>query len=300
LAKNDLSDEEVDRLLKTMDDDDYEEPPSESETTTTKEPKHSLRRTSAKRDEFPIPGKHINLSTNPAAKQRLLELSEYIQESGNYLTTRDEFCALNIQLNAECLIAPAFRPRPKLQASKHDEMRTTLQRDLIVIDCNWLHARNEHILEPEKKYRRLLVGSKDFSFDEAWDFANLEWTNDHRATNVLNLSTAQQCQMMSLRGTAVADRAARALGGQLKSGKKVKGAIVAIKQKINDWGCNDIRARKLFDDYVQLWLARELLGSAGSLNQISMLHGLMRGQRPLNGKTISDKLKRLDREITRV
>lgn len=226
--------------------------------------------------------------------ERLTALMEELREHGDYRRVRDEYCCLSILLNSQGAIAPAFRPLPKTGKRKGSHVFLEIHRDHVVIDCHWLYCKKLMVKARDVEFRSMFDTAHPFPFGLAWMYAKKNWKSTHRADQALGLTTYQQSQTVTMRGSIVAGRYHAALKGDRG---RVHAKIGAVKQGLNEWCERDRRVIPHYEDYLNLWLARELLGADAAIHQIAELFSLMTGDKPRDDKTIRCKLEKMDRHI---
>lgn len=227
---------------------------------------------------------------------RLAELIAEWDAHKDYMLIRDEYCTLSVALNHEGLQAPAFRPSPTIPflTKNRRESDNCLHKDRIVIECHWLRCRHELVLPRDEKYQPLFDVVESFSFSLAESFACKNWSNKHRADEALILTTWQQSQLSSMQGDVVQQRRKAAEEGFGRGADRVPPTIVLIKRSMREWCKKDKRIIPYRKSYEDLWLARELLDSGASMNDIAKLGAMISGVPPSSERVVRDKLKRLD------
>ena len=226
-------------------------------------------------------------------RDRLSSISDEFRAHGDYHRIRNDYCQISILLNLEGLWAPAFRSRLKPKAARGNSVYMEIHRDQVVIDCHWLHSMKERVKARDEEFRPLFDHNHEFPFTVAWDFSNKPWKREHRAGMALPLTARQQCQLETLREKFVRDRFESALGGGMKTRGRTPPKISALRQQLGAWGERNKNIIRHLDDYEHLWLARELLGTEGTVRQISELYALIAGIPQKDDKTVSGKLKTL-------
>jgi hypothetical protein len=231
---------------------------------------------------------------------RMTRLVVDCKAHGDYMLIRDEYCSLAVALNREGLMAPAFRPAPIIPKLKERRTATNmmLHRDSLVIDCHWLHCRCENVYPRDDEHKPLFDIAAPFQFELAASFACKVWSKLHRADEAFVLTTWQQCQMRTMKGVDVSDRLVAAKNSSGRGEYRVRPKIVSVKRAMREWCNRDKRLIPLRQCYEDLWLARELLGTSGSMTEIALLGGFITGVRPSNERTVRGKLKRLDEHMT--
>jgi hypothetical protein len=235
--------------------------------------------------------------TNP--RQRLDILIEELCTHRDYHRIRDEYCQMSILINLEGVIAPAFRPQPKVSATKGNPIYFEIHRDQLVIDCHWLHCKGERITVRDTELRHLFDRAHEFPFGQAWAFAKQKWKSQHRVDEVLHLTIRQQCQLVTLHSKQVADRLERATKSTKPHGVRLPPKLAAVRQQLNEWGERSPRVVMHLKDYEHLWMASELLGVGAPPKHVAELFALAIGK-SLDEKTVRDKLKNLNGHIVGV
>lgn len=215
----------------------------------------------------------------------------------DYPRIQPEFIRLSMLLNEQRLLAPAFRPRPKVGLPKGHLTFMAIHHDQIIIDCHWLHCRNEAVVPRDEHMQPLFDLSKPFSLDLAREFAEQGWTRKHRIEQLLVLTPRQQCQLATLRGKTIDGRFEAALKGIGKGHARIQPKITAVRLELYEWAERNKGVRRLLKDYESLWLARELLGNAAPIRQIAELFALISGRPKLDDKTVRGKLETLEKHI---
>lgn len=226
---------------------------------------------------------------------RLKELLAKLHVHKNYSLIRHEFVGLSILLNNQRLLAPAFRPQPKLGLVKGSPIYMDIHRDQVGIDCHWLYCRREHVATRDEELRPLFDLNEIFPFDLAREFAEQIWTKKHRIEQLLVLTPRQQCQLATLRGQNVEGRFKAALKGLGKGHSRVPPKVTAVRLQLYEWAERNKGVRRLLKDYENLWLAIELLGNAAPIRQVAELFSLISGKPKLDDKTVKGKLETLDK-----
>ena len=245
---------------------------------------------------FPVESIHaLTAMIDPST--RLAELFDELAGHRDYLTIRREFCMLSILSNLHKAIAPAFRPQPKIGQPKGSAVYFELHRDQLVIDLHWLHTMAERVEVRDAPLRHLFNSSDDFPFNLAWSFAKEKWKSGHRVEEVLYLTPRQQCQLVTLKGTAVAARLNRVTDSTKQAGVRLPPKIAAVRRQLNEWAERDVRIEKHLPDYEALWMVRELLGAGAMAKHVAEIFAVATG-RTLDVKTVRDKLKTLDKQVT--
>lgn len=222
--------------------------------------------------------------------------SQLLENVDQYLVIRESFCALSLELNNRKLLAPAFRPNPIIPygLKDHSEAQLTIQRDRIVIDCHWLHCRDERVTTSEIKWKGLLDPKRDFQYEKVCEFASTSLKNEYRADAILRLTPRQQFQLVALRGNKAIEQFSKLTKSIREKGKpRVPPRLETIELGINNWCEKDSRVEKYHSQYLSIGKSTELLGEGASIKQIAELTGLMLGQKPLSESTMRSKLHNL-------
>ena len=233
--------------------------------------------------------------------ENLDSLSQTANKMDQYLISREAYCALSVELNSRGLVAPAFRPSPTIPYLKNARKpsHTLIQRDRIVIDCHWLHARREIVYLSESKWRGILNMSKDFSFERVSEFASQKIKNEYRATAIMGLTKRQQLQMLALRSEEMQELYGNLYKSIREPGKKRQPPkLELIEMAINQWCEANSRMTQHRSQYVALAKAIELTGKS-SPAQLGELMGLMLGVPPLAESTVRQKIIKLRKVLVK-
>jgi hypothetical protein len=225
-------------------------------------------------------------------------LSKTADKINQYLFSRNAFCALSIELNNRKLIAPAFRPSPTIPkiVKQYSDAYLAIQRDRLVIDCHWLHSRNEKVSVTENKWRGLLDSRKDFQYEKIYEFVCTSIKNEYRADGTLRLTRRQQCQLAALRGNKTRMQFDKLTTSDREKGKpRTPPRLEVIELGINHWCEIDRRVEKYRPQYFAIAKATELLGDGATAGHIGELTGLILGEKPLSERSILAKWNKLKR-----
>ncbi len=237
----------------------------------------------------------------PHPEKHLVDLMGIYTRSRRYSDIREHFCAASIALNTAGLWAPAFReqptPRPKAAGKGPEDLQ--LHRDRVVIDMHWLWARRSPVGTAKPPYSMLLNGDSVFDFDLASAFAAENWTSHERATEKFSLSYTVQWQLATVKSAQHAEEHRIILDGGRHEGKRVASRSSTVGAAIADWAELNHRIRGHERVHLNLWVAREMLGSYKSAERIGQLAGLMAGTPALERSTVRRKLEALDRRLSR-
>lgn len=224
--------------------------------------------------------------------------SQLLENVGQYLVIRETFCALSLELNNRKLLAPAFRPNPTIPygLKEHSKTQLAIQRDRVVIDCHWLHCRNERVTASEIKWKDLLDLKRDFQYEKVCEFASESIKNEYRADAILRLTPRQQFQLVALRGNKAVNQFSKLTKSIREKGKpRVPPRLETIELGINNWCEKDCRIEKYHSQYLAIGKSTELLGEEASIKQIAELTGLMLGEEPLSESTMRTKIKKIEK-----
>jgi hypothetical protein len=230
-------------------------------------------------------------------KRELTTLCREALSHKNYATVRARYCQLSMRMNLQGMLAPGFRPQPRIGASKGDPTYMLVHRDQLVIDYHWLHATRVALSPTELEHALLLDQDVAFDFEAAWRLTGNKQKKSFRATEALCLTRFQQCQTRTLHSPEVSATLDGITGGWRASEGKTNSKLAKAKRAIGQWIERDSRIADQQYSYVCLWQAREMLGAGASKQLIADLHALMLGESALDRTTIRDKLKRLDKGI---
>ncbi|QIL83410.1 hypothetical protein G7047_28280 [Diaphorobacter sp. HDW4A] len=261
--------------------------------TVASEPGCVLARCSV--DQFPLCGLVDGLSADEDALGMLKSLCGQIRAGIDYRKIRLEICIQSIRLNLAGTIAPAFRPAVKGAGDFNDPIHRLIHRDRQVVDLHWCYSRRMEFSPTEIQYTALFEDCESFDFQSAWELSGKKWSKDFRATEALCLTPFQQCQLVVLRSEELVKREKALDEGRRGRGGAGHSKRSIAKRVIAEWAESNRRIAPHRRDYELLWLARELLASAATMKSIAQLHALMCGGDPLDPKTVSDKMKKLDR-----
>ena len=224
------------------------------------------------------------------------KISQISKRLDKYLVIRNVFLDLSIELNSRGLIAPAFRPFPTIprRIKKFSETHRAIQRDRVVIDCHWLHSRNERVSISENKWRGLLDTRRDFQYEKVAEFASTSITNEYRADGTLRLTPRQQCQLVAIRGNRTREQFDKLVTNEREKGKpRTPPRLELIELAINHWCERDCRVEKYRLQYFAIAKAVELLGNGATAKHIAELTGLILGEKPLSERSILAKRNKL-------
>ncbi|MDO8715122.1 MAG: hypothetical protein Q7K13_11745, partial [Polynucleobacter sp.] len=239
------------------------------------------------------------LATGMSNEERLRRLVSVWTVDRDYMAIREEYCRLSIALNNECLLAPAFRPTPKITkiSGKRTAADLSLHQDQLVIDCHWLHCRREIIIAQHEEYQPIFDLDGPFPFELAAAFACKKWSKKFRSDEVLSLTAWQQFQLQALQGEAIRNRRNASGNGFGMGTGRVQSPISTVRQALREWSRKDRRIIKHQKIYEDLWLARALLSPGASINDIRHLGAMASGVVALNERTVRDKLQKLDKRM---
>jgi hypothetical protein len=262
--------------------------PGEPDTTTAAPPMGL--------DRFPVSNLHEVPAFDDPGRE-LAALCRALQVHRDYLAVRDLYCQLSIRMNLQGAIAPAFRPRPRVEAPKGADIHMRLHRDRLVIDYHWCHAKRIPLSPTDAGHAHLHDLETDFDFTSAWVLTGRNQTPKYRAAEALCLTPLQQCQTMKLHSQELCERLVRIYGVYRKSKGNTHSPLAKATTAIGKWAERDPRIEPYKVSYEKLWLAQEMLGADGIVQSIAELHALMLGAQPLARKTVADKLKRLTKNV---
>ena len=211
------------------------------------------------------------------------------------------YCDLSLALNNAGLWAPAYRPTlkiPRLQRDRNASHRDLL-RDRITFDLHWMHRRGFLPLTGDARIADLLDPAHPFDFATAREFAERKWTLDYR-NEIVSLTPQPDAELGMLRSARMRDLMRECLEGSRPiAGTRLPPKIAAVRQVLVQWSAREPRIKAHVQSYLDLWLARELLGEAATRRSIAELAALMRGTTPKHERTASDQLAKLDRLLRR-
>ena len=247
---------------------------------------------------FPIPGPSLYGEwASEDIINNLRSITEMAKGVDDYLFARELYSALSIELNHRGLIAPAYRPIPIIPKSvkKYSEAHLAIQRDRLVIDCHWLHARKEWVSISENKWRGLLDLKKEFQYEKVSEFASASIKNEYRADAILRLTLRQQCQLAALRGNQTRKQFDALVKSIREDGMRTPPKLELIERAINHWCEMDCRLEKYRSQYFAIAKSIELLGESATAKQVAELTGFMLGEKPLSESAIRSKQKKLEK-----
>lgn len=250
--------------------------------------------------DFPtIHGSRLSASTEEAL-DLLVQACHELARYGDYAAMRDRICQLQIELNEYGLLAPSFRPRPKKSRPVGSKKSFTagdlaIHRDLIVIDCHWLHARKVRVCvsSGDMLYQPLFIHAKPFDYELAWRFANENWRNDTRVDSALRLPKLLQYQLAALRCDDIAKDLEKLRVGTRKGGRLLQSPLDRVCVALQEWCDDDPRVESQFRVYEAIYQAHWLLGPSAKTTTLADLAGLMQGKEALNPRTLQGKLEKL-------
>ncbi|MDE2175946.1 MAG: hypothetical protein KGJ54_11770 [Betaproteobacteria bacterium] len=234
-------------------------------------------------------------------REQFVALLKELIKHRDYQRVRERLLDLSMQLNMAGEWAPAFRPYPKIpkMRAKHEPWHSTLQRNLQVIDCHWLHSRRFSVYPRDPEFLDLFDGDQPFDMELAETFAAKVWKTQHRVDEALGLTTFQQAQLCALRGNGILQRRQDMFHGSGSGASRVQPTQGRFRRAMGVWCEQNPRMKSQQEAYQALWEARELLGVGAPMSQISQLAAwkLGDGSSPLADKTVRDKLGNLDRRL---
>jgi hypothetical protein len=174
-----------------------------------------------------------------------------------------------------------------------------LHRDRLVIDMHWLWCRNASLagLMPQGIFAHLLDPTVDFDFEAVERYAGQSLASKERSTEHIGISPEVQWQLAAIKSRDQADTHRAIFDGGRDATGRVHSTRSAVMAGIASWALRSpgIRAEKQV--YLDLWVARKMLGTKAPAWQIAELGGLMSGTSPLEKSTVRQKLKRLDTNV---
>lgn len=244
--------------------------------------------------------------TDPTRHEDLMDeletLAQECRKPDDYLRIRERYCEVSFALNVHGLWAPAFRPEIPIPREKSDRQpaHQLVQQDRVVIDCHWLHCKKCRVEPTEARWRPLFKGGKDFPLVLAEEFASRGIPGEYRAEAILQLTHPQQVQLRALRGKAVQGMFESIKHSARVDGRRIPPRLEVIALAINRWAEKDRRVASEREKYMAHAKAHELLKPASPTRQeIASLAGLIRGVPALSGRTASDLLKKIERELAK-
>jgi hypothetical protein len=231
------------------------------------------------------------------ALKAMANLCKQLLTHKDYLRVRDDYCRHSITLNLIGELAPGWRSQLKAGAGWGNAIHEVIHRDQVVIDLHWCHATKMPLMPQDAGHVALFNDNENFPFDLAWELAGRKWKGTYRAAEVLCLTTLQQSQLLKLRGPELLACLDGIDSGWHKSEGKSASKMATVNRQVSQWAERDKRIQPRRDDYVKLWLARELLGRDTPCQQTAELHALMVGGEVRDRTTIRDMLKSLDKHV---
>lgn len=300
--------DDLDDLLDLVDDDPLvDTDPSTGRPTTSATPCQDLHSHSDTREEVRHPGdgRTTSVSIQPLPADPRAELAALVREyraAERYTANiQKRYCDLSLALNETGLWAPAYRPTltiPHLQRDRK-HWHKDLLRDRIIFDLHWMHRRRFNPPTGDTRIADLLNPEHPFDFALAREIAARSWRRDYR-TEVMSLTPQQDAELGMLRSSRMRELTRDCMeGNRPTAGKRTPPKIAAVRAALVRWAAREPRIKTHFQSYLDLWLARELLGESATRRSISELAGLMSGSAPKHERTASDQLAKLDRKLGR-
>lgn len=242
----------------------------------------------------------------PASPQsiefHLSRLNALIKEEKllGYGLIRDEFVSVNLAMNLDRKVAPAFRPamraKPKVSGAAMGSDAKLMVRDRIIIDLHWLSLTQQQPTFRDAEFSGMFTCG--FDFETAEEFACQNWTLTHRAEQALPLIEFEMAQLDALVTTEFLQRRALIHDGKLSDGSKRLPLKSLLRATIRSAAGADSRLGQSIESYVDLGVARALM-PLGTLKQLSEVLSLMRGSKRESESTIARRCERLDRYLDR-
>jgi hypothetical protein len=166
-------------------------------------------RPSACKQRYSFP---LGLVWHPEATTAVLEARLNDLLTAPYTEIRDEYCAINIELNlrskVEAVKSPRFRirrkPRPRRKGESYPAADALLSNDTQVIDLHWLHQIGRRSAHDTLAAQALRSGVFDFA--AASEFACRRGAVENKV-GWIGLGLHEQWQLASLASTAVRSHA---------------------------------------------------------------------------------------------
>lgn len=230
---------------------------------------------------------------------QLNELIQEFQRHKDYTLVRERYMQLSVELNLQKCLAPAGRENPAISSGKPrgDQFHIDVFVDQIVIDCHWLHT-NQHPIDFQRndvRYKEIFNAQHPFDFDLARDFAQQNWSRNHRAVETMFLPPHLQMQLAALRSKELQE-AYKALQTKRK-GLDTQSRLATFKQEFRLWQHRDPRVKDAAT-YQTLWEVHMVLGSSTTPKMLAELTALLTGKPLLTGKTVAEKLKKLQKHTS--
>lgn len=252
----------------------------------------------------PLP---IDLSgvTHESLASRSIELASQFRRNRDYQTIREEFVKTSLALNQFGLLAPVFRDQPRLPYQRSQwKAYTSLLIDQIVIDCHWLHCRGELVQPRWPELKAMFASAGGFDCDAiANQLAAKGWSCDFRVQELIYVNNRQQTQLMQLRSQVMKKRFRALIEGEREidcdgRSSRTKAKVSPVRMAINNWADGNHRVRGHEDMYESIWVAMNLLGPKAKHKEIADLAALRCGVKPLNPRTVADKITVLQKVLT--
>lgn len=248
----------------------------------------------------------ITGETQQSLANLLTDLTRTYRDTKNYWNVRNDFVRTSLALNQLGLMAPAFRDQPRIPYIKKDRnpAHQQLLIDQIIIDCHWLHCREERINPRWPELRSMFAPGSVFDCQVVSNrIAERNWSSDFRTNELFLLPRRQQVQLVQLRTNEHKENHRRLMEGSMgfeSSGTRIRerAKVVPVRAAINEWASRTHQIRGHEEAYEALWLATQLLGPDASNPQIAELAALQHGTAPLNPRTVAGKRKQLERVLT--
>lgn len=253
---------------------------------------------------YPVLPLSLDGITNESLVERSIQLASQFRRDRDYNAIRAEFLRVSLALNQLGMLAPVFRDQPRMPYKKAEQEKyTQLLIDQIVIDLHWLYCRKERLLPRWPELKSLLQHADSFDCNEvAAQLGGRRWSCDFRVNELITVCPRQQAQLMQLRSKQMKERFRVLLEGQTeweggKPTKRTKAEVSAVRMAIASWADSNYRVRGQEEVYESIWLAMRLLGSKAKPKEIASLAALRCGVKPLDRKTMTDKIVILRRVL---
>lgn len=221
-----------------------------------------------------------------ALRWELLRLTIEIDRHGCYEVFREEFCAINMQLNLMRTLAPRFRAYPTADIAKPDIARL-IGLDLQVIDLHWC----AHTDFSSTRLPKFFFKENKFCSERASRFVTTSLSVAENAA-LLNLTETMQWQCALLQSIELKEKWGRILYGSVQPTFRSLGIAQvehAISEAIPGIGCVHaadmaaaLMARQIAGPYIlkTTWFLSLILG-CGRRSPHSVARSILRAEKRL-------------------
>lgn len=231
-----------------------------------------------------------------AKLKQLLSLAFHETPAIGYSAIREEYCAINIEMNLRQRHAPQFRPMEKLNKIPANDDEILMARDRQVIDIHWRAYSADKPFTASYKYPTIFDNAP-FKFAIAERLAIVNLSPQNKVID-LGLSSSMQLEHAILKESKFRDQwRTICFGDQKGDHVRQKGAI-HIERIIRD--AIDDSATPINVNHIPgmmiAWKARELVGK--SPNKIVNMITLMTGENGRDASAVTKTLKSVDNYLT--